>query len=142
MPRLSFIYPEMLWLLAIVAMLWALALMPPRRLAPVRFWSSLALRTAIALALILAVAGAQLVLPVERLTTVFLLDGSDSLPPSTRAQAETFIQEALQQMPDDDRAAIVVFGGNALVERAPSEEQRLGRISSVPVATQIGRAHV
>jgi Mg-chelatase subunit ChlD len=136
MPRLSFIYPEMLSLLAAVALLWAIAFLPPRRLTPVRFWSSLALRTAIALALVLAVAGAQLVLPVDRLATVFLLDGSDSLPPSTRAQAETFIQEALQQMPEGDRAAVVVFGGNALVERAPSEEQRLGRISSVPVATR------
>ncbi len=136
MPRLSFIYPEMLWLLAAIALVWAIALITPRRLAPWRFWSSLAVRTALALALVLAVAGAQLVLPVERLTTVFLLDGSDSLPPSSRAQAETFIQEALQQMPDDDRAAVVVFGGNALVERAPSEERRLGRISSVPVATR------
>ena len=136
MPRLSFIYPEMLWLLVAVALIWALALLPPRRLSPLRFWSSLALRTVLALALVLAVAGAQLVLPVDRLTTVFLLDGSDSLPPSTRAQAETFIQEALQQMPTDDQAAIVVFGGNALVERAPSQEQRLGRISSAPVATR------
>jgi uncharacterized membrane protein len=136
MPRLSFIYPEMLWLLIVVGLIWAVALLPPRRLTPGRFWTSVALRSVIAIALVFAVAGAQLVLPVERLTTVFLLDGSDSMPPSTRAQAETFIQEALQQMPPGDRAAIVVFGGNALVERAPSEERRLGRISSVPVATR------
>ncbi|MCS6883145.1 MAG: VWA domain-containing protein [Oscillochloridaceae bacterium] len=136
MPRLSFIYPEMLWLLIVVGLIWAVALLPPHRLAPGRFWTSLALRSVIAIALVFAVAGAQLVLPVERLTTVFLLDGSDSMPPSARAQAETFIQEALQQMPPGDRAAIVVFGGNALVERAPSEERRLGRISSVPVATR------
>ncbi|NTU85185.1 MAG: VWA domain-containing protein, partial [Chloroflexales bacterium] len=136
MPRLSFIYPEMLWLLVAVGLIWAIALITPRRLTPWRLWSSLAVRTAIALALIMAVAGVQLVLPVDRLTTVFLLDGSDSLPASTRAQAETFIQEALQQMPDDDQAAIVVFGGNALVERAPSEDRRLGRVSSVPVVTR------
>lgn len=136
MPRLSFVYPEMLWLLAAVGLIWAVALLTPRRLTPLRFWSSLALRTVIALALVLAVAGVQLVLPVDRLTTVFLLDGSDSLPPSTRAQAESFIQEALQVMPAGDRAAIVVFGGNALVERAPGEERRLGRISSVPIATR------
>ncbi len=136
MPRLSFIYPEMLWLLIAVGLIWAVALLPPRRLTPGRFWTSLTLRSIIATALVFAVAGAQLVLPVERLTTVFLLDASDSMPPSTRAQAETFIQEALQQMPPGDRAAIVVFGGNALVERAPSEERRLGRISSVPVVTR------
>lgn len=136
MPRLSFIYPEMLWLFVALALMGGLALVTPRRLSPGRFWASLALRSVLALALILAVAGAQLVLPVEQLTTVFLLDGSDSLPPSTRAQAESFMQEALQTMPAGDRAAIVVFGGNALVERAPNEEQRLGRLNSVPVATR------
>ncbi|MEI8166031.1 MAG: VWA domain-containing protein [Chloroflexales bacterium] len=136
MPRLSFIYPEMLWLLLAVGLIWAIALLTPRRLAPWRFWSGLALRTGITLALVLAVAGTQLVLPVQRLTTVFLLDGSDSLPAATRAQAESFMQAALAQMPNDDQAAIVVFGGNALVERAPSAERRLGRITSVPVATR------
>lgn len=136
MPRLSFIYPEMLWLLLALGLIWAIALAIPRRLEPWRFWASLGLRSAIALALVFAVAGVQLVMPVTRKTTVFLLDGSDSLPPSARAQAESFIQEALRQMPDDDQAAIVVFGGNALVERAPSDDQRLGRISSVPVATR------
>lgn len=136
MPRLSFIYPEMLWLLGTVALIWAVALLTPRRLAPLRFWGGLALRSIIALALILAVAGAQLVLPVDQLTTVFLLDGSDSLAPSLRAQAETFIQDALAEMPAGDRAAIVVFGGSALVERAPSDSTRLGRIASVPEATR------
>jgi uncharacterized membrane protein len=126
----------MLWLLLAIGLIWAVSLLAPRRLAPGRFWGSLGLRTAIALALILAASGAQLVLPVDRMTTVFLLDGSDSLPPSARAQAETFIQEALQRMPDGDQAAIVVFGGNALVERAPSEEQRLGRVASIPIANR------
>lgn len=136
MPRLSFIYPEMLWLLLGLAAIIALAVLTPRRLESWRFWTSLGLRTALTLALIFAAAGAQLVLPVRQMTTVFLLDGSDSLAPSARAQAETFIQEALQGMPRDDQAAIVVFGGNALVERAPSPERRLGRVTSVPVATR------
>ncbi|MBX0326525.1 VWA domain-containing protein [Oscillochloris sp. ZM17-4] len=136
MPSLSFIYPEMLWLLGVVALIWAVALLAPRRLSPWRFWGGLAVRSAIALALVLSVAGAQLVLPVDRLTTVFLLDGSDSLAPSLRAQAESFIQDALDSMPEGDEAAIVVFGGGALVERAPSDIRRLGRISSVPVATR------
>ena len=136
MPHLSFIYPEMLWLLGTLALIWATALLGPRRLSAWRFWGGLALRSLIGLALVLAVAGTQLVLPVNQLTTVFLLDGSDSLSPSLRAQAETFIQDALTAMPEGDRAALVVFGGNALVERSPSDQRRLGRISSVPVATR------
>ena len=136
MPHLSFIYPEMLWLLGVLALIWVTALLGPRRLVAWRFWGGLTLRSVIGLALVLAVAGAQLVLPVDQLTTVFLLDGSDSLSPSLRTQAETFIQDALTAMPEGDRAAIVVFGGNALVERSPSDQRRLGRMSSVPVATR------
>ena len=136
MPGLSFVYPEMLWLLAPLGGLWALALAAPRRLSPARFYGSLALRSALVACLVLAVAGVQLRQPVDDLTTVFLLDGSDSVAPSARAQAETFIQEALQAMRPGDRAAVVLFGGNALVERAPSELARLSRITAVPVASR------
>lgn len=136
MPYLSFIYPEMLWLLLIIGLIWLVALVTPRRVAAWRFWTSLGLRTLLGLLLVLAVAGVQLVLPVQHTTTVFLLDGSDSVPSAARAQAEGFIQAALQAMPEGDQAAIVVFGGNALVERTPSDERRLGRINSVPIATR------
>lgn len=63
MIRLSFITPLALALLALIPALWALTLLTPRRLAPWRFWSSLTLRSAILLALILALAGTQIVLP-------------------------------------------------------------------------------
>lgn len=136
MPYVSFIYPEALWLLLIPAVMVVLALLAPRRLSPVRFWGSLVVRTVIAVTLVFAFAGIQFVRPVDRLTTVFLLDGSDSMPASTRAQAEAFIRDALQTMPTDDQAAIIVFGDNALVERAPESNPRLGRITSIPIANR------
>lgn len=136
MPYISFIYPEALWLLIVPIGMAALALLAPRRLSPFRFWGSLIVRTLVAVALIFAFAGIQLVRPVDRLTTVFLLDGSDSMPASTRAQAEAFIRAALQEMPADDQAAIIVFGDNALVERAPDSDRRLGRITSIPIANR------
>ena len=130
--RLSFIFPTFLWLLLLLPPLWALALFAPRRLPRVRFWLSLTLRTLGLLGLILALSGAQLVWPVGAVTTVFLLDGSDSIALSQRARAETFIQQALDQMPRDDRAAIVVFGQRALVERTPSGERLLGQVAARP----------
>lgn len=136
MPYISFIYPEALWLLIVPIGMAALALLAPRRLSPFRFWGSLIVRTLIAIALIFAFAGVQFVRPVDRLTTVFLLDGSDLMPASTRAQAEAFIRAALQEMPADDQAAIIVFGDNALVERAPDSDRRLGRITSIPIANR------
>ncbi|GAB4440726.1 MAG: VWA domain-containing protein [Chloroflexi bacterium OHK40] len=132
MPALSFVHPEMLWLLALLGGIWGLALATPRRLAPWRHYGSLALRSAILTCLVFAVAGAQAELPVRRITTVFLLDGSDSVAPSMRLQAETFMQEALQAMQPDDQAAVIVFGDEALVDRAPSESPRLARITAAP----------
>lgn len=129
----SFLFPgALLLLVALLPGLWALAWLLPRRLAPWRFWAGLALRSALIAALVLALAGTQLLLGTRDLTTVFLLDSSDSISGSARAQAEAFVQDALRQMPPGDRAALVVFGQNALVERMPGGERGLGRITALP----------
>jgi uncharacterized membrane protein len=130
--HLSFIFPNALWLLLLLPPILALTLGVPRRVARWRLWSSLALRTVALLGLVLALAGAQLVRPVGSTTTIFLLDGSDSVSLSQRARAEEFIQASLADMPPDARAGIVVFGQRALVERTPSDEDTLGQIASQP----------
>lgn len=132
----SFIYPAAIWLLLLIAPLLALAILAPRRLPPLRFWSSLLLRALLFLALVGALAGTQIVRRVDHLTTVFLVDSSDSVSADERARAEQFIQAALGTMQQGDQAAIVAFGENALVERAPSSEQGLRRIQSAPVTTR------
>ncbi len=130
--RLTFIFPIFLWLLLLLPPLWGLAFAGPRRLARWRFWTSLVLRTLAVVGLVLGLAGAQLVQPVGSVTTVFLLDGSDSVALSQRARAEAFIQQALADMPADDRAGLVVFGQSALVERTPSGERALGQVVAQP----------
>ncbi|HEU5011121.1 MAG TPA: VWA domain-containing protein [Roseiflexaceae bacterium] len=134
--HISFVAPTALWLLLILLPIWAVAMWTPRRLNRTRFWSSLVLRTAMIIALTLAVAGVQIVRSVDDLTTVFLIDSSDSVSPSARGQAEAFVQDAMKGMKPNDKAAVVVFGENALVERTPSDTPVLGRLSSVPVAAR------
>jgi uncharacterized membrane protein len=136
MIRLSFITPLALILLTLLPALWAFTLLTPRRLAPWRFWSSLALRSVILAALVLAIAGAQIVLPVREVTTVFLIDVSDSMTPAQRERALQYVNDALAAMPAGDRAAVVVFGENALVERAPGPIGALSRLSSAPITTR------
>jgi Mg-chelatase subunit ChlD len=140
--RLSFIYPTLLSLLLLVVPLLALTLLAPRRLPAARFWASLVLRLLLFVLLVGALAGTQIVRGVDELTTVFLVDSSDSVSPEDRTRAEAFIQSALATMRENDRAAIVAFGDNALVERAPSTERALRRLQSVPVTTRtnIGEA--
>jgi uncharacterized membrane protein len=103
---------------------------------------ALAIRIAVLTALVLALAGLQVALPVDRLTTVFVVDLSDSVGAEGRESAVAFVREAVEKTPDGDRAGIVAFGSEALVERLPSEERDVDRVASVPVrnATDIGAA--
>ncbi|CAN5842259.1 VWA domain-containing protein [soil metagenome] len=103
---------------------------------------SLLLRSAILSMLVLALAGLQAVAPVDRLTTVFVIDLSDSVGAAGRESALAFVREALEERPTGDRAAVVAFGGEALVERLPAELEDIDRIASVPVrsSTDVGGA--
>src|SRR3954453_11939002 len=108
MPRLTFITPAALALLVLLPLMWAFALWTPRRSAPWRFWLELGLRSVILAALVLGLAGAQLVQPVSTLTTIFLIDESDSVAPAQRERAVTYVDQALHSMPPADKAAVVV----------------------------------
>ncbi len=136
MPNFSFIHPGAFWLLLLLVPIWVLAFVTPRRLSPTRFWWSLGLRTLMVVALILSLAGTQIVRGVDQVTTVFLLDSSDSVSPSARSQAEVFVQDALETKQENDLSAVIVFGENALVERAPDERAVLGRLASEPLAAR------
>jgi len=102
----------------------------------------LVVRTGLIASLVLALAGFRLVLPVDRLATVFVVDLSDSVGAAGREDALAFVRESLAVIPEGDVAGIVGFGKNALVERLPSELREIDRIASAPVraATDIGAA--
>ncbi|MFQ5854679.1 MAG: VWA domain-containing protein [Anaerolineae bacterium] len=134
--RLSFVYPEALWLLVLLPAVATLALIGRQRLPVIRRWISLLLRLIILAAVILALAGTQIVRPVDELTTIFLVDASDSVSPEEQARAEEFIRLSMQHMRPGDQTAVVVFGENALVERLPSDDARLSPIASLPTATR------
>ncbi|HTK44903.1 MAG TPA: VWA domain-containing protein [Patescibacteria group bacterium] len=113
-----------------------------RRVGAKRRRAALAIRTVILSALVLALSGVQLVLPVDRLATVFVVDLSDSIGESGREDALAFMRETLDVMPEGDQAGIVAFGKDALVERLPEELRAIDRLRSTPVkaATDIGGA--
>ena len=132
----SFLYPQTLWLLLLIPLTAALALAGPRRPNKRRFWLGLLLRTFVLLLLILAIAGFQINLKTDVLTTIFLLDVSDSIPVRQQEQAENIIRLAIEEMPAEDRAAVILFGQDALVETLVSEENALPGFSSIPVTSQ------
>ncbi|MDY7040254.1 MAG: VWA domain-containing protein [Chloroflexota bacterium] len=82
--------------------------------------------------LVLSVAGTQLVRAVDELAVVFLVDVSDSISQPWKASALSFVEAALAEMGPQDRAGIVVFGSDALVDRPVSVAQELGELFSIP----------
>jgi len=135
--------PELLIVgLLLLVLTLGLSLAARHHLAKGRRRVSLLLRTVILTSLVLALAGFAIVWPVDRLTTVFVVDLSDSVGEAGRESALAFVRESLEKRPEQDKAAIVAFGGEALVERLPSEITELDRIASVPAtsATDIGGA--
>lgn len=129
---ISFLNPSALWALLIFLPLLALPFAGRTRRPSARHELGLLLRLLIGVGVILSLAGAQLVRPVDDLTVVFVLDLSDSVPAAERERAEAFIRQAVAAMPPGNQAAIVAFGEDALVERLASEERDLPPITSVP----------
>ncbi len=94
--------------------------------------ASLLLRLAILCLIIFALAGVQIVRGADRLAVVFLVDVSDSVGQQAREAQVAYIRESLQSMRPDDQAAVVVFGGSALVERPMSSVRELAPLRSTP----------
>ncbi|MCA2002217.1 MAG: VWA domain-containing protein, partial [Chloroflexi bacterium] len=98
--------------------------------------ASLILRGVILLCLILSLAGLELVKSGNNLAVVFLMDVSDSMPQQAVEQEVAYVREALKSIGADDKAAIILFGADALVERPMSALNELSTITSVPITNQ------
>ena len=140
---LSVARPELLLLgLALIAATLGVSRAARHHLSRGRRRASLIVRSVILASLVLALAGLHLELPVDRLTTVFVVDMSDSVGAAGHSQSLAYLREALAKRGQSDQAAVVAFGGDALVERLPSELADIDQITSVPTrgATDIGGA--
>ena len=140
---ISFDVPVALLLLPpLLAVVIALHLSSRRRLGVGRRRAALVVRVLLLSVLVGALAGFQLVLPVDRLAVVYVVDLSDSVGTAGREDALAYVRESLASRKDEDVAGIVAFGGDALVERLPSELAEIDRIASTPVksATDVGAA--
>jgi hypothetical protein len=119
----------LLLLLAIPYLVW-LAWRP--RGTTAREWASLVVRCLIAVLLVLALAGAQAVRWTHELAIVYLIDVSDSIRQAERQAAVEWVRSAIEAMGSNDRAAVVLFGTEAVVERPLSALRQLGPVTSAP----------
>jgi len=132
---MRFTFPLFISLLLLLPLIAVLG-RPSRGFARRREIASLALRLFIVLCLIFSLAGLEIARAADELAVVFLIDVSDSMPDLAKAAAVDYVRQALAAMGADDQAAVIVFGGDALVERSMSPARELGPIASIPNTSQ------
>lgn len=107
-----------------------------RTLAGLGWWrwtAALLLRTAVVGLFVAALAEVELVRRSDRMTVIYLVDQSLSLPESQRQQMIDYVNRAIQEhRRRDDRAGVIVFGRDAAMEIAPLDEHvPFDRIESI-----------
>lgn len=94
---------------------------------------ALVIRLLLVCLLILSLAGLEIRRPADNLAVVFLVDVSDSMDDASQRQALEFVRASIDAMAERDRAAVILFGGNALVEHPMDALINLNRIGSNPI---------
>ena len=135
--------PVWLWLLLLAPAAWWVGRRGLAALGPGRRRWALALRLAVLACLALALADARVRWRPDETTVIFAIDRSESVGEAEGDRALALVNQALALKPSRDRAGVVVFGEEALVERAPTPAlKRVERLDSAPGRgfTDLGKA--
>jgi len=121
--QVGFDSPWYLLLLGLVPLLWWFSFRGLAVLGFGRRMISLGLRSLVLLMLVLALAEAQLVRTSDRLTVIYLLDQSLSIPAQHRQAMIKYVNAAiLEHRRRQDRVGVIVFGRDAAVEIPPFDD--------------------
>lgn len=117
---------------ALWALTWWFARTSLAGLDRVRSRLALGIRWVIIALLVLAIAGVQWVRPVHDLCTIFVVDVSQSVAPDQQRVVLDYIHQATKTMKPGDRAALVAFGADALLDHAPEDRAKIAKLVSLP----------
>jgi len=133
---IGFDRPDYLYFLLLLPLLWALSFRSLSGLGNIRRLSVLVLRSAVISLLIFALAEIQLKKSNDRMTVIYLLDQSESIPPSQRQAMMKYVVEEVDLHRQDsrsDKAGVIVFGAQAQIEIPPYDDSlpSIGQVESL-----------
>jgi uncharacterized membrane protein/Mg-chelatase subunit ChlD len=123
--RISFEHPTYLWLMLALPFLWLIGFQALGVLGNARRVLALGLRTLVWTVLVFALAGVQLVRVSDRVTVMYVLDQSESIPVAKRQIMLRYVKDNVADHRDGrrgDKAGIIVFGRDATVELPPFDD--------------------
>lgn len=91
--------------------------------------------------IVCAMADITLSIKGKNISTIFILDVSDSMS-NFKEKGIEFIDKALEEMPKNNKAGVVVFGDNASIDKVMDNKKEYSGIKSAPLksATNIEEA--
>ena len=142
--NVAFEYPWYLLLLILVPVVWQFSFRGLAALGFGRRLLSLTLRSLVLLLFILALAEMQIVHTNDRLTVIYLLDQSLSIPAHRRQEMVDYVNAGIEKHRDgEDRVGVIVFGREASIEIPPFDDDvLLNQVESTvdPEFTDLARA--
>jgi len=124
--------PDYLWLLLLLIPMAGLAWFSKRKISPRRRRVAFGVRALLLIGVVLAICELTWNRPVDDLAVVFVMDRSASVGAPGHQQALDFVGAALENQGRKDRAGLVVFGADALVEKEPQEGLVVHGVESTP----------
>jgi uncharacterized membrane protein/Mg-chelatase subunit ChlD len=143
MPNITIAFDQPWWLvlLLLIPVLWVFSFQSLSGLGPYRRIFALLFRTIVFTLLVLALAGVQLQKISDRMTVIYLLDQSESIPKLTREAMLEYVMKDIQShrrqgdltSATEDKAGVIIFGREATIEYPPlaAEIQAVGRLESL-----------
>lgn len=130
--RFQFTHPYyLLLLLPAVAWVLYLGMRTDVQLSAARRRVAITIRLMLVVALVLALAGLQLLLRVDGMNLFFVLDRSDSVPSHQQETARIYVNQAAKGKKNVDRAGVIVFGSEASIESSPNPAVDLQKVQAV-----------
>lgn len=129
--KIDFDQPWWLLLLLLLPVLWVFSYRSLSGLGPYRRLFALLLRSVVFALLVLALSGIQLQKVSDRLTVIYLLDQSESIPKPTREAMLEYVKRDVEahrrkgdlQSASEDKAGIIIFGREATIEYPPFADE-------------------
>jgi uncharacterized membrane protein/Mg-chelatase subunit ChlD len=123
--RLGFDSPGYLALLAVLPLLWWASYRSLAGMGSVRRWVAILLRSIVLTLLVFALADMQWKRLGDRLTVIYVVDESLSIPENLKPAMIEYVDREIRthrQAHIADRAGVVVFGGEPAIEHPPYDE--------------------
>jgi len=127
--NISFYQPAYLLLLLLLPLLWWFSFRSLAGLGRVRRIMALGLRTLVLILFVLALAEIQLNQTSDDMTVIYLLDQSESIPSARRQAMMDYVVEEVAYHRENfkDRAGVIVFGADAVIEVPPFNDDIYAR---------------